>query len=125
MKNNAISTVLMVVIGICSLFLVGCANNPQLAYRGRMNAPGVNLTYLRVDPNAAYHMSPDEYKHLQQVVRDHNDNVRQMLENDRMAAQNAQIWTGDVNQDRYNSPERIIGRSFSQFMDRWINSIEF
>ncbi len=125
MKNNAISTVLMVVIGICSLFLVGCANNPQLAYRGRMNAPGVNLTYLRVDPNAAYHMSPDEYKHLQQVVRDHNDNVRQMLENDRMAAQNAQIWTGDVNRDRYNSLENVIGRSFSQFMDRWINSIEF
>ena len=115
----------LVIAVVCGLFLGGCANNPQLAYRGRMNAPGVNLTYLQVDPNEAYHMSPAQYKHLQRVVRDHNDNVRQMLQNDRIAAQNAQIWTGDVNRDRYNSPERIIGRSFSQFMNRWINSIDF
>ncbi len=121
MKKSIIVSLLV----ICGLVLGGCANNPQLAYRGRMNAPGVNLTYLQVDPNAAYHMSPAEYNHLQRVVRDHNANVRQMLQNDRMAAQNAQIWTGDVNRDRYNSLERIIGRSFSQFMNKWINSIEF
>ena len=120
--KNYIFLIITVVLG---LLLGGCANNPQLAYRGHMNAPGINLTYLRVDPNAAYHMSPAQYNHLQQVVRDHNNNVREMLRNDRMAAQNAQIWTGDVNRDRYYSLDNTISRSFSRLLDRWVNSIDF
>ncbi len=118
------NVIVVLLVGITGL-LSGCANNPQLAYRGRMNAPGIDLTYLRVDPNAAYHMSPAQYNHLQQVVRDHNNNVREMLRNDRIAAQNAQIWTGDVNRDRYYSLDNTISRSFSRLLDRWVNSIDF
>ena len=125
MKEIMNRVMMMLFVGLVCFFVTGCANNPQLGYRGRMNAPGVKLTYLSIDPNAAYEMSPGAYAHLQQIVQDHNNNVTKMLENDRMAAQNAQIWTGNVNQDRYYSVPNVLSRGLGTIVDNFARSIKF
>lgn len=120
-----ISRIVVVLVAVSCLFLGACANNPQLGLRGNPNAPWTNMQYLQIDPNAMMHMSPAQYDEYVRRVNTHNQIVNQQLQNDRMAAQNAQTWTGNVNQDRYYSIDRTLGRGFDNALNRWINSIDF
>ena len=122
MKTMIINIVFVLII---SMLFGGCANNPQLALRGNPNSPWVSMQYLRIDPNAMMHMSKYEYDELVRRVDEHNRIVSVMLQNDRTAAQNAQIWTGNVNQDRYYSPDNILMRNLNSLFERWVYSIDF
>ena len=87
------------------------SERPGLQYdlRGNPNAPFMNVDPLNTNLNDIYGMSPEQFAEYQKRVNWVNDHVvPQTASNDRDYAENAQVWMGDVNRDRYQNPQDSI-----------------
>ncbi|HIP50273.1 MAG TPA: hypothetical protein EYG99_02365 [Candidatus Pacebacteria bacterium] len=123
--NQMMMLVLVVLVGFVA---TGCSQKPGLQYwlRGEANAPYIRYEPLQIDPNKLAMMPRKERQDMIKYINWYNGKYApQALANDRKAAQNAQIWTGDTNQDRYNSAKQISSRAAERLINKVIDSLDF